>query len=44
MKKILLISGIINSLTALYLLVYTAIEFTNNNIQYDLLNIGLYLY
>lgn len=42
MKKILLISGIINSLTALYLLVYTAIEFTNNNIQYDLLNIGLY--
>lgn len=42
MKKILLISGIINSLAALYLLIYTAIEFTNNNIQYDLLNIGLY--
>ncbi len=42
MKKILLISGIINSLAALYLLIYTAIEFMNNNIQYDLLNIGLY--
>ena len=42
MKKILLISGIINSLAALYLLIYTAIEFTNNNTQYDLLNIGLY--
>lgn len=45
MKKILLISGIINSLATLYLLIYTAIEFTNNNnnnTQYDLLNIGLY--
>lgn len=42
MKKIILISGIINSLAALYLLIYTVIEFTNNSMQYDLLNIGLY--
>lgn len=42
MKKILLVSSIINSLAALYLLIYTAIEFINNNIRYDLLNIGLY--
>ena len=42
MKKIILISGIINSLAVLYLLIYTVIEFTNNSIQYDLLNIGLY--
>lgn len=42
MKKILLVSSIINSLAALYLLIYTANEFINNNIRYDLLNIGLY--